>query len=353
MSTLAPLTDPQVADADRPLAHRFFKEALENNHLAHAYVLKGRAYGDMYKLALSIAQVVNCKTPAAKGLACGQCTDCKWIMANSHPAVLTISRMTYLTNDPPPGHLPEFLGQDELEKLAKAGKWSAKIKTDAVARLIYELNIRSDHNRVVIFTDCEELPASIPSNAPAPYQWRGLENNEDKSLHIRPLNRGVFNDASVNRFLKTLEEPLPGTMFFFITENEDDLLPTVVSRCQVIPYSTNAPIPVNPLAEICRPVFDGVANAYRNGQPDAYLIVDQLGEFIAENGLSWPQLLDLFQLYLRERLLSNGADPVFFARYRAVQQPEENAIRQINAHTTASQVLVQLFLNLRIPLQGM
>lgn len=37
-----------------------------------------------------------------------------------------------------------------------------------------------------------------------------------------------------NTLLKTLEEPYPGTFFFILLPNTDRVLPTVLSRCQVI-----------------------------------------------------------------------------------------------------------------------
>lgn len=50
-------------------------------------------------------------------------------------------------------------------------------------------------------------------------------------------NFAVIADADTitptaqNRFLKTLEEPNPGTVIFLLSENTDNLLPTIRSRC--------------------------------------------------------------------------------------------------------------------------
>ncbi len=43
-----------------------------------------------------------------------------------------------------------------------------------------------------------------------------------------------LNEASANAFLKTLEEPPPNTVFLLLTEAPEQLLPTIVSRCQRI-----------------------------------------------------------------------------------------------------------------------
>src|SRR5205823_11168941 len=45
-----------------------------------------------------------------------------------------------------------------------------------------------------------------------------------------------LNEESANCFLKTLEEPPPGSMLILIGTNADRQLPTIRSRCQVIPF---------------------------------------------------------------------------------------------------------------------
>ena len=45
-----------------------------------------------------------------------------------------------------------------------------------------------------------------------------------------------MNRAAVNLLLKSLEEPPQNTYFFLLTENRSSVLPTVVSRCQVVPF---------------------------------------------------------------------------------------------------------------------
>ncbi len=46
----------------------------------------------------------------------------------------------------------------------------------------------------------------------------------------------LMNFQAQNCFLKTLEEPLGKTVFILITENEARLLPTILSRCQIIKF---------------------------------------------------------------------------------------------------------------------
>jgi DNA polymerase III subunit delta' len=46
-----------------------------------------------------------------------------------------------------------------------------------------------------------------------------------------------MNVAASNKLLKLLEEPSPKTMFILITENEEDIIQTIRSRCQVLHFS--------------------------------------------------------------------------------------------------------------------
>ena len=48
----------------------------------------------------------------------------------------------------------------------------------------------------------------------------------------------LFNDASANAFLKTLEEPSDRVTFILIAHNLEAVLPTIVSRCLVVRFKT-------------------------------------------------------------------------------------------------------------------
>jgi DNA polymerase-3 subunit delta' len=45
-----------------------------------------------------------------------------------------------------------------------------------------------------------------------------------------------FNEEAANTFLKTLEEPPPNTIFILISQSLDNLLPTIISRCQIVRF---------------------------------------------------------------------------------------------------------------------
>ncbi len=49
-------------------------------------------------------------------------------------------------------------------------------------------------------------------------------------------NADLFNDASANAFLKTLEEPPDDVVLVLLTHSLDAVLPTIVSRCQIVRF---------------------------------------------------------------------------------------------------------------------
>ena len=59
----------------------------------------------------------------------------------------------------------------------------------------------------------------------------------------------LFNDASANAFLKTLEEPPGDVVFVLMTHAYDAVLPTIASRCQVVRFRR---IPPSQAAEMLR-----------------------------------------------------------------------------------------------------
>lgn len=65
----------------------------------------------------------------------------------------------------------------------------------------------------------------------------------------------TMNDAekmtaqAANCLLKSLEEPLPDTTFILITQNQRALLPTIVSRCQIIRFQPLSPQLIQEMVE--------------------------------------------------------------------------------------------------------
>jgi DNA polymerase-3 subunit delta' len=55
------------------------------------------------------------------------------------------------------------------------------------------------------------------------------------------LDADEFNEESANSFLKTLEEPPPGSLLLLLATSLERQLPTILSRCQVVHFAPLTP----------------------------------------------------------------------------------------------------------------
>ncbi len=226
-----PADTPQASIFDRHLSERqklavdLLTGALAKGRLANAYLLTGRIADDKWQLARQMAAFLNCErtrqywqnsqfekeTPqnllglpisdevfeqarealctfrmpeersclskSQSGEPVNMCRDCRWIEQDAHPEC--------------------------LYKLGPAGTTaSRKISVESARQMTETLARTSSAFRIVIVEDASQ---------------------------------DVFHRPSANALLKTLEEPPEHTMFFLFAENAESVLPTVVSRSQMVP----------------------------------------------------------------------------------------------------------------------
>ena len=139
----------------------------------HAYLLAGPPGLGRRTLALRFAQALNCPTPVDAGVPCRQCRDCKQIQAMQQ-ADLTV-----------------------VQAESEAGI----IKVDQIrdARRMLTLKPYMAKYRVALFLRFHEA-----------------------------------NDNAANALLKTLEEAPSYAVLILTADNPEQLLPTIVSRCEVL-----------------------------------------------------------------------------------------------------------------------
>jgi hypothetical protein len=321
---------------------RFFETALQTGSLAHAYQFRGRDIGAMYLTALWLAQALNCTSPISANEPCGHCAACHWVMNNAHPGVITISRLTYLTL--PPGSAEPDSPEELWRKLNKLPEGTL-IKAEQVEMLLQQLSRTADHNRVIIFTDAETRDISQPSAIPPPNDWTSNPANEKKSFHLKPLDQAQFSEASANRFLKTLEEPSPKTLFIFLTSADDGVLATIASRCQLVPF------PSAPSAEALVPLptvdFQGFLKAMLGSRDPYYATELFLAQVVEPTGMSEVQALEALQLALRQQWRGKPVDPKRFANYQRWQQAIDVAAYRLSRKTNVQATLADCFTTLK------
>ena len=148
--------------------------ALGTQRMSHAYLFRGPDGVGKKKFALALTAAVNCRNRAGMD-ACGICSSCKKFRAGSHPDFTSIH--------------PEK-GVIKIEKIRALGQ--------GLSYPPYEAQVRG----VVI---------------------------ED----VQTMRR-----EAANSLLKTLEEPPPGNLIVLTAESSQEILPTLISRCQVIPFTS-------------------------------------------------------------------------------------------------------------------
>jgi len=149
------------------------KKHVVNGTTRHAYLFAGPPGLGRRTLALRFAQALNCQTPVEAGIPCRQCRDCKQIEAMQHADLTVI--------------------QAESE--------GGTLKVDQIreARRTLTLKPYQSNYRVAIFLRFQEA-----------------------------------NDNAANALLKTLEEAPSYAVLILTADNPEQLLPTIVSRCEVL-----------------------------------------------------------------------------------------------------------------------
>ena len=151
---------------------------LQEGTFVHAYLISGMEGMGKRTLARLMAQYLLC---TGDGKPCGHCPACIQVREGNHPDVITVAPGKPVSPD------------------VKAGLTG--IPVDEIRYIISRVGQHTfvGGRRVVIIERADKM-----------------------------------NPAAQNALLKTLEEPLPDTVFLLLTDAPELLLPTIVSRCRAL-----------------------------------------------------------------------------------------------------------------------
>lgn len=154
----------------QPIIYQTFTNSLANHTLSHAYLIVGNPGTPLLETAKFLAKTVLCDDPSP--LACSNCITCLRIESENYPDVITLDGS------------------------------KATIKKDDV------LNIESRFEKTA-------------------FETKGI------MIYIIHLVENMTLEA-VNSILKFIEEPEGEVYAFLTTNNINNVLPTIVSRCQTL-----------------------------------------------------------------------------------------------------------------------
>jgi DNA polymerase-3 subunit delta' len=193
-----------------------FSSAFSSDTLGHAYLFCGDTGVGTFAAALDIAMALHCNDNNKRP--CYQCSSCKKMADFSHPDFHVIMPLALQK---------EHKGSDG--KLTDAG-WD---------EMVLQVKKR------IVDPYCLPEFSVIPS---IPVEWI---REVTHAIRRGPIEKGkniiiidgidTLQQESANAMLKTLEEPPADTLFLLCTSRPPAVLPTIVSRCQILRFSALSP----------------------------------------------------------------------------------------------------------------
>jgi DNA polymerase-3 subunit delta' len=188
------------------------QKALSSEQIAHAYLFFGPEGIGKDALVLEFAKTLSCTTKNTE--ACDSCNSCKQFDALQHPNINLIFPLPVGKN--------EKTGDDPFIGLSDAQMGDIRHQIAQKAHdPYYQIEIEKANFIKINSVRSVKREASMST----------LEAGRKIFLIF---NADQMNAEASNSLLKTLEEPLPGTMLLLTTSSKDQLLPTIISRCQEI-----------------------------------------------------------------------------------------------------------------------
>ncbi|QDT64521.1 DNA polymerase III subunit tau [Calycomorphotria hydatis] len=163
-----------------------FQRAAERKRLAQAYLLVGPGGVGKRLFAQLVVRCLFCQRSGENELAaCGECPSCVQLKAGTHADLIEVGLQ--------PGKrqllVEQFAG--ERDERGKAGLGHDLSLTPVAA-----------DRKCAIIDDADRM-----------------------------------GEEAANAFLKTLEEPPPGAMIFLMARSTEGILPTILSRCQLVRFN--------------------------------------------------------------------------------------------------------------------
>lgn len=187
-------------------------EECQKERLSHARLLVGKEGVGKMALALALAQYINCSTPTATD-ACGSCPSCLKYQKLIHPDLHFVFPIVK------PAGKTSAVCDDFLEA------WREFLLKDSYISLSsWYKHIGVANKQGVIYA--EESNEIIRKLSRKSY--------EGKYKVVIIWLPEKMHSSCANKLLKILEEPPKKTLFLMLTENAEEILPTIYSRTQVL-----------------------------------------------------------------------------------------------------------------------
>lgn len=207
-------------------AKQQFIRALENKKLPHAYLLQGACTSCLFPFALDLAMLLLCKNE--KNRPCSDCPDCNKIANHAHP--------NFQIYHPFPSM--EALKMEEEEYWEYMRNKISDLIQYPYQKLLFE---KEAHLSIHLMRHLQQNLANA-----------GVKGAQ-RIFVICEADR--LGEEAANSILKILEEPPIGTLFLILTARPFLLLPTIISRCQIMRLGSLTPREILSYLKSARPDY--------------------------------------------------------------------------------------------------
>lgn len=206
-------------------AIEILQRALRQGKVANSYLFYGPEGVGKFTTALYLGMAMNCHSTLDKR-PCGICISCKKFLSFSHPDLL------YIFPFPKESKKPDISieGEIKVEKILSEYKDYIDNKINTPWKEYF-----FSKNIGIRIASIRMLEHRIQ-----------LSPNEGNYKICIIEHANMMTVQAANAFLKTLEEPPEDTIIILTTSKPNSLLPTILSRCQQIPFY---PVPKNKIEE--------------------------------------------------------------------------------------------------------
>lgn len=185
------------------------RQMVTSDRLPHALLLLGPEGSGHLSLGLALAQYILCSDRRPEG-ACGQCPNCQKATRYVHPD-WHFSFPTVGTNARSESFLPEWREAITQQPYLNANQWLQRIGTEN-----QQGNITKE--------ECVQIVRKL-----------SLKTFE-ADYKILFMWMPEYLGREGNRLLKMIEEPPDQTVFILVAENQELILNTILSRCQLVSF---------------------------------------------------------------------------------------------------------------------
>ncbi|MEX1238658.1 MAG: DNA polymerase III subunit delta [Cyclobacteriaceae bacterium] len=193
---------------------RMLTEAVRTNHSAHAQLFAGAQGAVNLPLALAYAAYLHCENRGDED-SCGVCAACSKNAKYIHPDTHFVFPVSNVKNEK----------DEERFKADITKSWRSFLLEQPYGNLDDWCNYYGGEDKLAIISkDASREIIKTLSLKPFESVNKAMIIWQPESMH----------PSAANGILKILEEPSPNTFFILVTNAADQLMPTIISRSQIV-----------------------------------------------------------------------------------------------------------------------